>query len=297
MDGVAAEVIVFRSRVRAECGERALVLEAMGVEHVVGRHADEWILVVPERRVPAALRELGAYERESRDWPRRHPTLPRHAFGLTGVAACVTVLLLVASASGNMAFGLDWFGAGRVDTDLIRQGEWWRTVTALTLHVGAGHLVGNLLLGSVFGLIAGRLLGHGLAWFSIVIAGAVGNEVSALVQLPRHTAVGASTAVFAALGLLGAYVWRRRHRVRLRWGVRWAPVIVAAILLAYTGSGGARTDVVSHLAGFLAGVALGAYYGSIVRETGLGPRTQRLLGAGALAVVVVSWAIALGSHG
>ena len=72
--------------------------------------------------------------------------------------------------------------------------------------------------------------------------GAVGNGVSALVQPPPHTAVGASTAVFAALGLTAAYVWRRRGEGPsgwpARWPARWAPIIVAVILLTWTGSGG-----------------------------------------------------------
>ena len=297
MDGLGVDVVIFRSRVAAECTERALVLKAMNIEYVVRRQAGEWVLVVPEQRVPVAVHQLDHYARENRDWPRRHPALPRHPLGLSGVAGCVVVLLSVAAAAGNLTFGLDWFGAGRIDTDLVRHGEWWRTVTALTLHVDVGHLVGNLLLGSVFGLIAARLLGDGLAWFSIVAAGAVGNGVSALVQLPPHTAVGASTAVFAALGLIAAYVWRRRGELQSRWAVRWAPIVVASILLAWTGSGGGRTDVVAHLAGFLAGIAFGAYYGSLTPGIILSARSQWLLGLGAFAVVAVAWAIALGSHG
>ncbi len=297
MDGLGADAVIFRSRVAAECNERSLVLKAMNVEHVIRRQAGEWMLVVPKHRVPVAVRQLDHYAQENRGWPRRHPALPYHPLGLTGVAGCVVVLLAVAAADGNVTFGLDWFGAGRIDTDLVRQGEWWRTVTALTLHLDVGHLVGNLLLGSVFGLIAGRLLGDGLAWFSIVAAGAVGNGVSALVQLPPHTAVGASTAVFAALGLTAAYVWRRRGELQLRWAVRWAPIVVAVILLAWTGSGVGRTDVVAHLTGFLAGIALGAYYGSLTPGIMLGARSQRLLGLGTFALVAVAWAIALGSHG
>ena len=143
----------------------------------------------------------------------------------------------------------------------------------------------------------GRLLGNGLAWFSIVAAGAVGNGVSALVQPAPHSAVGASTAVFAALGLTAAYVWRRRGELHVRWPLRWAPIIVALILLAWTGSGNARTDVVAHLTGFLSGIALGAYFGSLTPGIMLGTRRQWLLGVGTFALVAVAWAIALGSYG
>ncbi len=297
MDAPGADIVIYRSRAAARCRERALVLKAMNIDHVVRVHRGEWTLLVPEPLVPAALGQLDQYARENRGWPRRHSPLPVHPLGLTGVMGCVFILLAVAAADGNVTFGYDWFGAGRIDTDLVRQGEWWRTVTALTLHVDVGHLVGNLLLGSVFGLIAGRLLGDGLAWLSILASGAVGNAVSALVQLPGHTAVGASTAVFATLGLIAAYVWRRRGDAPTRWSMRWAPLVVAAVLLAWTGSGNERTDVVAHLAGFLAGIAFGAYYGSFAPGIMLGARMQWLLGLTAVAAVAVSWAIAVGAHG
>ncbi len=55
--------------------------------------------------------------------------------------------------------------------------------------------------------------------------------------------------------------------------------------------------MVAHLAGFLAGIAFGAYYGSLTPGIMLGTRSQWFLGLGAFAVVAVAWAIALGSHG
>jgi membrane associated rhomboid family serine protease len=297
MDGREGYVIIFDSPGAAECRERALVLAAMGFEHAIGRQDGMFVLAVPGHQEASADRELDLYEVETRDWPRRHSSPPRHAFGLTGAAGAVAVLLLAAAASGDNAFGFDWFRAGRIDTNLVRRGEWWRAVTALTLHVDVAHLAGNLVLGSVFGLIAGRVFGHGLAWFSIVIAGAIANEVSGLIQPSGHTAVGASTAVFAALGLLGAHAWRRRHEHLMPWGYLWAPFIVAAVLLAMMGSGGPRTDVVSHLIGFLAGSGLGAYYGSFSGGFVVGRRSQRALGVSTVVLVIASWAIALGAHG
>lgn len=297
MNGLGIDIVIFHSRVAAQCHERALVLRAMGIEHAVLRREGEWMLVVPEQRVGVAVEQLDAYIRENRDWPRAPRVLPHHPLGLSGVAGCVTILLLVAAAQSRMAFDLDWFDAGRIDTDMVRHGEWWRTVTALTLHLDAGHLIGNIVLGSVFGLVAARLLGDGLAWLSIVLAGAVGNGVSAVVQIAPHSAVGASTAVFAALGLIAAYVWRGRDAWRSRWAVHWAPIIVALVLLAWTGSGGGRTDVVAHLTGFLAGIAFGAYIGSVTAGARLGARSQWLMGLCAVVIVGVSWAIALGAHG
>jgi membrane associated rhomboid family serine protease len=110
----------------------------------------------------------------------------------------------------NQAFSLDWWRAGMSHAGLIQEGEWWRAVTALSLHADTVHLAGNLGFGLVFGFLAGQLLGWGRAWFGMVFAGALGNALNAFVQAPSHASVGASTAVFATLGILAAYSWTRR---------------------------------------------------------------------------------------
>ncbi|MHC4947743.1 MAG: rhomboid family intramembrane serine protease [Planctomycetota bacterium] len=293
----AGAVIVFRSRHRPACAERALVLKALGIDHAVGLLDGAWTVSVPAPQAPFAVRQLDEYARESRDWPRKRVRVPFHRVGIRGVAAYVVVLLVVAALDGNMVLDLDWFGAGRVHTELVRSGEWWRTLTSLTLHLDFEHLLGNVLFGALFGLIVGQLLGNGLAWFSILVAGALGNGLNTLVQPPQHTAAGASTGVFAALGLLAAYVWRRRRDLKGRWAVRWSPLVGGVVLLAYLGSGGERTDIIAHLTGFLAGLGMGAYYGGLGPGVVVGPRGQWLLGMGALGLLAVAWAIALGAHG
>ena len=124
-------------------------------------------------------------------------------------------------------------------------------------HGDAGHLTANLVFGTVFGLLAAQALGSGLACLAILLAGGLGNGMNALVQGPGHASLGASTAVFAALGILVAHALR--YRGALPGGVlrRYSPLVGGVLLLAYTGTGGERTDVVAHLTGFLAGLGTG----------------------------------------
>jgi membrane associated rhomboid family serine protease len=176
----------------------------------------------------------------------------------------------------------------------LRAGEPWRFVTALTLHLDVGHLLANLGFGSVFGLLAGQLLGPGLAWAAVVLAATLANAGNSLVQPAGYSAVGASTAVFATLGLLAAYSWRRRSGRGERWAYRWAPLIAGVALLAFTGVGGERTDVMAHLTGFV----MGALAGFLLAWRGLrvGNAGQWLLGLGTLAAVGAAWALALGAQ-
>ena len=148
------------------------------------------------------------------------------------------VLLLVAYAAGESWGGYNWYIQGRLNAGLVQDGEWWRTITALTLHADVGHLVSNIGFGILFGYFAGQLLGAGFAWFGVLIAAALGNKINAWIQPDTHLSVGASTAVFAALGLLSAAAWLRRRRVDHRWSYQYAPLLGGILLLAYTGFGG-----------------------------------------------------------
>jgi membrane associated rhomboid family serine protease len=175
---------------------------------------------------------------------------------------------------------------------LIRGGEWWRTITALTLHSGAKHLIGNIVFGVLFGLFAGRLMGSGVAWLAIVAAAATGNAANTLLLESAHRSIGASTAVFAALGLVAGFVWRGQFMAQDRWSYRFGPIVGGLALLMYTGTGGPDTDIGAHLLGFACGFLTGMLL------IALGPvptdrRRQSIAGSLAVLLVAASWIVAL----
>jgi membrane associated rhomboid family serine protease len=215
-----------------------------------------------------------------------------------GVFLYVTVLLLVDFFQKTRWLGLDWLGAGKMDAGLVRQGEWWRCITALTLHADLSHLVGNVVFGALFGLLASQRLGMGLAWFAILVSGMLGNGLNAFVQVPKHTAIGASTAVFAALGILAGSAWTdRRHHTHRSWIIRWAPMVSGIVLLAFLGTGGERTDITAHLTGFLSGGLFGVGFGRLGDRFELKPQFQGILGLSIFAILAFAWLLALGGHG
>jgi membrane associated rhomboid family serine protease len=284
---------VYRSRARGECKERALVLHAAGIEHEILRAAGEYVLVVADRDAERAVAELEAYRRESLDGSPRPVPLPEQSGSWRGVYAYAAVLLLVAILQDRHALSSDWLALGKTHAGLVRQGEWWRTVTALSLHLGAGHLVANLVFGGLFGLFVGRMLGPGLAWATVLATGALGNAMNAWVQPAEHSAVGASTAVFGALGILAAYAWKQRRGLEGGWLRRWTPVLGGVLLLAYTGLGGERTDVIAHVTGFLSGLLLGGIYGMLGERVSLSARSQYVCGLAAFSVLALCWLLAL----
>jgi membrane associated rhomboid family serine protease len=211
---------------------------------------------------------------------------------LPGLVGYVLVVCIVAGMAGYSYFQSNWFAAGRVDGELIRHGELWRLFTALTLHAGIKHLLSNLVFGVFFGLFAGRLLGSGVAWLTIVLAAATGNALNTLLLDSAHRSIGASTAVFAALGVVAGYVWFRRLMSQDRWSNRYGPIVGGLALLMYTGTGGPNTDVGAHLFGFVCGFAAGyvlSRRGDIPQDS----RTQLVAGGLALGLIFFSWIIAL----
>ena len=210
-----------------------------------------------------------------------------------GATGWTFMLLIAFWLQSRHQFGIDWLAAGRIDVAAIEAGEWWRAITALTLHADVAHLFVNIGFGAVFGSLLARQIGVGMAWLMILIGGTGGNLMNALVQKSWHTAIGASTAVFAALGLLGAYLWTGRRLIHDSWARRWTPVVGAIVLLAWLGTGDERTDIVAHLTGFLVGFAIGALLGRITQPGAPDMRRQGALGALAVFCVILAWLFAV----
>jgi membrane associated rhomboid family serine protease len=150
-------------------------------------------------------------------------------------------------------------------------------------------LLGNIAFGSFFGYLAARLLGSGVAWASIVLAAVAGNLLDSVLMPASHASMGASTAVFATLGLVAAYSWRLQFSKRMQWAHRWAPLICGIMLLALLGAGGENTDVLAHLTGFFCGAVLGASYARI--PTKLFESVPLQVGATVVATgaIIIAW--------
>ena len=163
-------------------------------------------------------------------------------------------------------------------------------VTALTLHADEGHLLGNAVSAIVFVTAVCRAFGSGVGMWLVLLAGVAGNAASAAVHDPTHEAVGASTALFGALGILGALQAWRRAEAPARRGP-WVPLAASLGVLAMLGTGG-RADLAAHFFGFAAGLGVGAAAAPLARRPP-GRTAQRLLLGAALGAVVGAWMRAL----
>ena len=281
--------VVFESRNRRACADRSLVLAAANIPHRIIDDPVSCALVVPAEFSAEAANELRLYDEENPPLQPRKAEPYQHLDAVPGIAAYIVAIVVFAWLSWTSAFSQDWLAAGRIDGTLVRAGEWWRSITALTMHSGLRHLVGNLVFGAFFGLLAGRLLGSGVTWAAVITTAASGNLLNTLLLESTHRSIGASTAVFAAVG----FVWRAKLMAQDRWPYRLGPIVGGLALLMYTGTGDESTDIGAHLMGFVCGFAGGILLTRFRDRLG-DAQLQRSAGIAAFAALALAWITAFG---
>jgi membrane associated rhomboid family serine protease len=271
-------------------GEWELVLLAQGLSPSLRRTPDGVVLSVPEAELERALASLSAYDREN---PRKLavPVEPVELGSLVAGTAIGLILLLFYSITVQWLPALSWLDRGGADAERIIRGELWRTVTALTLHADIAHVLSNAVAAAIFLSALFNLVGVGLGGALVLLAGAGGNLANAFFHGASHVSVGASTAVFAAVGLLGSLgVTRRRRSALSRWRV-WLPAAAALALLGILGSGGQRVDIWAHLFGLVVGAVLGILT-ALVAPRAPGLPIQWICGTAAIAGIIFCWIVA-----
>lgn len=268
-----------------------MVLEAVGIASELARSEQGWCVAVSDHDLVAATAEINEYTHDKASEPPPTATGdPLLGGAFVGVVFYVAVLVGVAVLNQISAYGMHWMEAGEMRAGRVMSGQVWRTVTALTLHADALHLLSNLAFGSVFGLLAGRILGGGVAWLAIVVGGGLGNLLNAALRDATHISIGASTAVFAALGILVALALRPSdNQLSSTTMRRWSPLVAGILLFATLGLEGERTDVLAHATGFVAGLAIGGLCSVLPPRLLASERVQFIAATGTLILVVGAW--------
>jgi len=282
-----AAVRVTPERERAD--EWAVVLAATGIPHRLRRRPDGWALIVASFDARAALDALDGYDREKQD--ERADTVADVVTPVGGAtvlgAAVALVLIGFFVVTGSRTGHSVWFARGSAATDRIVAGEWWRTVTALTLHADASHLLGNAAASVVLVGAVSRELGPGLGLWLVLLAGAGGNALTAVAHSAHHASVGASTAIFGAIGILATTRVVARGRGGRAARKPWVVLAACLALLALLGTS-PDADILAHLFGLLVGGVLGLAAGfALPRAPGL--PVQWMLALAVLGALVASW--------
>jgi len=224
---------------------------------------------VEQRDAVRERTEIAAYQARGR-------ALPVATLALAAVVIAVTVI--------------EWSVGTRRAIDVaalvkaaVREGEWWRLVSASFLHVSGSHLAGNMcslvVLGQFVEMYDGRLRVV-LVYFLSVL----GCSLASLLLTPA-TSLGASGGVIGLAGYLAVVAGR---------GQSYAPRFVRrqmAVMLLATVATGITGFLFIDNAGHAGGVAAGALVGVVILAIGHRPAGIRVTAAvsrTAAAVLIVS---------
>lgn len=231
----------------------SLVLLSQGIVHRLecSPEGPFEIFVKPEYE-PQALHQLELYRKENP--PREeNPPLPLSLSLQPAWVLLVPVVCTLLDFSGKVA---RMHSLGLSDADKVMHGQWWRTITALTLHGDARHIASNLLSGYiVLTLLSYRTPLARMAPF-LAVASALANICTVLTVQTDFRSLGFSTFVFAAIGALAVIEFRLMPRETHGQLRRFAPLCGAASLAVFLGLG-ENADILGHAYGFIAGLFCG----------------------------------------
>ncbi|MDY7040047.1 MAG: rhomboid family intramembrane serine protease [Chloroflexota bacterium] len=182
--------------------------------------------------------------------------MPLHEPRLTWVLLAVNVgvwLLMTALGGSERLDVLIAFGAKF--NPLIVEGQVWRLLTSIFLHIGVVHLFFNSYALFRLGMDVERVFGSGRFLILYLLAGVSGSLLS--FAFNPHLSAGASGAIFGLIGATGAHLFRHREAFGRRGQRRlWDVIGVAFYNLAF-GFITPGIDNLGHLGGLVSGVLLG----------------------------------------
>ncbi|NLR31271.1 rhomboid family intramembrane serine protease [Levilactobacillus tujiorum] len=171
---------------------------------------------------------------------------PFMTIGLIAIMVLIYGAMTLVGGSTNVNV-LITFGAKL--NALIQQGEWWRLVTPMFLHIGFTHILMNMITLYFVGMQIEAAFGHTRFLVLFLVAGVGGNVASFCFS--NSLSAGASTAIFGLFGafmMLGESFWQ--NPVIRQLTQTFLAFVVMNILFDLFAPG---IDLAGHLGGLAAG--------------------------------------------
>ena len=243
-----------------------LVLLSSGITHTVKKNESDWQIIINDENLEIeAIEIITKYLEENQNVSSDEYASLEYNKTSTGYLISVFLLLSYAGVylinkkyQYNHEFGSSAFH--------IMHGELYRSVTSLMLHADILHLIGNMLGIAVFATAVCTITGWGAGMLMILLTGVIGNFVNAFMYKSGHLSIGASTAVFGAIGILSGHQFVRKYRQKNQKIRAWLPLASGFALLGILSSG-LRVDIMAHLFGFCTGILLGGVYNFYIKKT------------------------------
>ena len=228
---------------------------------------------VPERGAPPIQRPVIDRQTPPPPHPEQRPPWSqfRGTYGLIVFTALVFVFQYVVQSVTGTDLLLEWGAKSRAE---ILQGQLWRFITPVFLHVSIPHVFVNMYSLYAIGPAVERFFGT-RRFLAIYLLCGVSGVIFSLAFSPYPSA-GASGSIFGLLGALAVFLYQHRElfgrfgRLQLR-----QLIIVALLNLALGLMPG--IDNWGHLGGLMAGSVLAWMVGPSLRVVEVAPGQGRLV--------------------
>jgi len=217
------------------------------------------------------------HDKETMRFARAVLTRPS-TFTFVFLAVNVLIFLLMSSAGPGGSENNEVLRAyGAKYNSLINEGEWWRLVTPVFLHIGWLHLFVNMYSLFILGPYVEKLYGSArfvFFWIATGVAGVVASYLASgsgmhsgvvarfLFRGGDGPSAGASGALFGLIGVLFVFGIKFRRELpegfKRAFGTGMIPTILINLFIGYTLP---FIDNAAHVGGFVAGAVFALFVG------------------------------------
>ena len=168
-----------------------------------------------------------------------------------GAIVVIVVVFIWQLAVGALESEAAIVAAGALVRDRLLEGEVWRLFSAVFLHGGVEHLLGNAFALYVLGMAVEHALGKARTAWVFMAAGLGGSLLSA--ALSEGPSVGASGAIFGLMGSAIVFFYKFREHFFFREKRLGLVLVVWALYSIVTGFMSPMIDNWAHIGGLIGG--------------------------------------------
>ncbi len=191
--------------------------------------------------------------------------IPRQEYFITPILIILNVLVFIVMVAGGANFiapdGETIYAWGGNYGPGTLNGQWWRLITCVFVHIGFLHLIMNMYALMYIGLYLEPLMGRWKFLIAYLLTGITASLMSTYIH-PDIVSAGASGAIFGLYGIFLAMLTTNLIDKASRKAI--LPSI--AIFVGYNLLNGMKdgVDNAAHMGGLIGGILLGyAYYPSL----------------------------------
>jgi membrane associated rhomboid family serine protease/Tfp pilus assembly protein PilF len=190
--------------------------------------------------------------------PPEHSTVRRRRYW--------PVVTLVTIGITFVIFGLQNLAGGSTSTEVLldfgaayrpyfQQGQYWRLVMPIFLHIGWTHILLNMYALYILGPMLERVYGYGRFAFIYIASGIASSYLS--MRMSADISVGASGAIFGVAGAMLVTGFLHREVVPHHWRRAFGKILLVAIALEFLVDRFIpHIDIWGHLGGLVGGMIL-----------------------------------------